>query len=166
MPNVNILNIYRIENKHLWSKYQIEKTRVLKEKGAANESWLFHGTRLNDPEQIFTHGFDISFSNDGGLYGRGLYFAKNFSYSFNGYSHNKNKCNYIFLARVITGSSCYLKKNIKDMKKPPMYDEKNNIYFDSVTNLDEKSNVFLNGHMFIIYENDKAYPYYLIEYIS
>jgi hypothetical protein len=166
MPNVNIVNIYRIENKHLWCKYQKERTRVFQEKQTANESWLFHGTKLNDPELFFLHGFDISFASDGGLYGRGIYFAKNFTYSFKGYSHNKNNCSYLFLARVITGTSCYLKKNGKDLKKPPLYDANKNIYFDSVTNLDEKSKVFLDSHMFVVYENDKAYPFYLIEYTS
>ena len=41
----------------------------------------FHGTRLTDPKVIINSdvGFDINFSRPGN-YGKGLYFAKQFSY--------------------------------------------------------------------------------------
>ncbi len=40
-----------------------------------------------------------------------------------------------------------------------------NIFYDSVTNLDPKETKIKDlNHMYIVYENDKAYPFYIIEY--
>ena len=55
----------------------------------------FHGTGRNDPSLVINSdvGFDIQFSRPG-LYGRGLYFAKNFQYSANrkyAYCNKKEK---------------------------------------------------------------------------
>jgi hypothetical protein len=52
------------------------------------ESYLWHGTSKCDPKLIWesSDGFTINFSNDG-MWGRGLYFAQNASYS-NNYSYN------------------------------------------------------------------------------
>ena len=51
----------------------------------------FHGTRATDPNVIINSdvGFDINYSNPGN-YGKGLYFAKQFSYSADGkYAYSK-----------------------------------------------------------------------------
>ena len=124
---------------------------------------LFHGTKGNDPKILINHGFDISFSQDKGSFGRGIYFAKYFLYSHQGYSYNKGDKKYLFLARVITGKSYFSPHGVR-YKKPPLLDKEKEIYYDSVTN-NLLSMEFHNlSHMYIVYENDKAYPFYLIEY--
>jgi hypothetical protein len=49
---------------------------------------LYHGSYLTAPKLIYDshEGFDINFSK-GGMWGRGIYFAVNASYSCNGYSY-------------------------------------------------------------------------------
>lgn len=44
---------------------------------------LWHGTRSTDPEKIIhgDEGFDIKYAADSGVWGRGIYFAENASYS-------------------------------------------------------------------------------------
>jgi hypothetical protein len=51
---------------------------------------LFHGTRSTDPSLIYKSesGLDMRFSNSG-MYGKGIYFAENSSYS-DAYAYNKN----------------------------------------------------------------------------
>jgi hypothetical protein len=50
-----------------------------------DKEWLFHGSRLNNPYNIAKVGLDISFSNDYGSLGRGIYFAKDPKYSIPDY---------------------------------------------------------------------------------
>jgi hypothetical protein len=49
---------------------------------------LWHGTKATDPKNIWesTDGFLINFSNQG-MWGRGIYFARNASYSDAGYAY-------------------------------------------------------------------------------
>ena len=184
VPQSQVLNVYRIQNLYLWEKYQKEIQKVKYEKGSAEENWLFHGSRANNPKNLYVNGFDISFASDGGSFGRGIYFARQAVYSYSGYCFSANGKGYIFLAKVLTGkyfcpSSHNLKKNkgkarknaslLRNnvfggrMNKPPLYDEEKFIYYDSVTDVDNINNSH-TSQMFIIYENDKAYPYYLIEF--
>ncbi len=168
---VNITNIYRLQNRFLWDKYVREKEKVLVEKGTANEQWLFHGTRANNPKSLYNIGFDISFSSDGGSFGRGIYFARQSAYSLSGYCYVTKGKGYLFLAKVITGvpyvSGASSARGVfgprSAMKKPPLMDESKFIYYDSVTDVANTKNQHV-GQMYIIYENDKAYPYYLIEF--
>jgi hypothetical protein len=171
--NANISNVYRIENKYLWEKYAREKERIKQEKGRSPEHWLFHGTRSNDPKGLYNIGFDISFSSDFGACGRGIYFARQAIYSHTSFAFTKNGKGYIFLAKVITGKpfiagmyNQYKKKNIVNInqfRKPPLLNESKFIYYDSVTDIANKDNKNIS-QMYVIYENNKAYPYYLIEY--
>jgi hypothetical protein len=179
VPNVNVLNVYQIQNKYLWEKYYREKAKVKEEKGSSEVNWLFHGSRNNKPESLYTIGFDISFASDGGSFGRGIYFARQAAYSFQGYSFYKDGKGYLFLAKVITGIPYVyghkqfgqhgrrkMNANLSKGKlnKPPLWAESKFIYYDSMTdnnNKDKNTNV---SQMYVIYENNKAYPFYLIEF--
>jgi len=64
----------------------------LKEKSggvAPVEQMLWHGTSDLDPRLILEseEGFDMRFSREG-LWGKGIYFAVDASYSNNGYAYN------------------------------------------------------------------------------
>jgi hypothetical protein len=187
VPGVPIINIFRIQNRHLWEKYSKERARIINEKGSADEKWLFHGTRSNNPKCVYQLGFDISFASDQGAYGRGVYFARQSIYSYSGYSYVYEGKGYMFLAKVITGKTFShdmvnrlqglnnIRGNIKNslsgqafgqgMKKPPFLDENKFIYYDSVSNASNPNDEHIS-QMYIVYENDKAYPYYLIEFDS
>ena len=54
-------------------------------RGKEIEMMLYHGCRSNAVESIKTKGFDIKYAK-AGMYGTGLYFAINSSYSTSGYA--------------------------------------------------------------------------------
>jgi hypothetical protein len=164
IKTVKILKIERIQNKYLWDKYTREKNRLLGEKGSVKENLLWHGCKGAGPNFILKTGFDISFASDGGLFGRGLYFARLASYSCPSYCwHDKEKgIYYVFLAKVLSGVT-HVAPSGSGFKKPPFWNEEKMIYYDSVTNHANVDSDDVN-QMFVVYDNDKAYPYYLVAY--
>jgi len=97
-----------------------------------------------------------------GLWGRGIYFAENSSYSDN-YAHTLpgNKERQMFLAEVILGDCVALEQD-SSLRLPPPKSVKNSSLavelYDSVQGTTGGSTVF------IVYDNNKAYPSYLITY--
>lgn len=167
IQNSNILSIQRIQNKWLWKLYQKE-LQTLKGKNV-NERWLYHGTSSTDPEKIYNgeYGFDIRFSQKG-MWGIGIYFAVNASYSKNGYAHNNNdgsKC--IFYCRVLLGDVIQLQSD-NSLRIPPLKDSNNLNSSSNKLFTNERYNTvggFTNGsQVYIIYENSRAYPQYLINF--
>ena len=162
MPNVTIKKLERIQNQWLWEKYAQHRTRIHKKnQGKIGEKDLFHGTSETDPSLIYNgeEGFDMRFCSKG-MWGVGNYFAVNASYSHS-YAHRvSGEKHQMFLTRVITGESCSCESN-SSLRIPPkkpsarkFADER----YDSVTGTTRGSRVF------IIYDNLKAYPLYLITY--
>jgi hypothetical protein len=81
---------------------------------------LFHGTSATDPSLIYKSesGLDMRFSKPG-MYGKGIYFAENSSYS-DGYAYFKNNSSgqkQMFLALVLVGDSVGL--HPQDYNIPP-----------------------------------------------
>lgn len=116
---------------------------------------LFHGTSKVQPKMIYASedGFDIRFSNPG-AYGNGIYFADNSGYSNNhGYTLRSGEVQ-MFMALVLVGDSVEMPKGL--YKIPPLKPGSEIIRYDSINN-------GFGGH-YIIYDNDKAYPGYLITY--
>ena len=108
MPSSNIAEIIRVQNTWLWEKYIQHKKMMHKKSGTAgvNELELFHGTRTNDPRQIYEgeEGFDMRFSAQG-VWGYANYFAVNASYSDSYAYTNTNGQKEMFLVKVLTGDS-------------------------------------------------------------
>ncbi len=148
---LQIEEIERIENKTLWRKYFENMELIKSQKLNSAEGWLFHGTRTNNPFNVVKDGFDISFSNDAGSQGRGLYFAKESTYSIPAYCYFDGTFYFVFLCKVHCGNS-YNSGGGK-FYKPPLFNAQKGIYYDSV----------YNTQMVVVYENHKAYPYYLIK---
>ncbi len=156
-----IERIERIQNKLLWQRYYDCAKRMLEyNHGVSNEMNLFHGTKEMDPENIYKgdSGFDMRFSKVG-LWGKGNYFAVNASYS-DDYAH---KCaddrRQMLMANVLTGYHINSPRD-KNLTKPPIRDTS-----DEITRLyDSVSGAAGGSKIFITYDNDKAYPAYLITY--
>ena len=131
-----------------------------KNKGVVNEKELFHGTRSTDPVRIYDSedGFDMRFSGNG-LYGQGSYFAENSSYSdifsFSRPSGEKQ----MFLAKVLTGDSANISPD-SSLRMPPVKQSSGGLRYDSVTGISMQSRIY------VIYNNDKSYPLYLITYMA
>ena len=168
MPNSTIVQISRIQNKWLWERYVFQRKRLgIKNGGRINELELFHGTRSNDPKVIYENedGFDMRYSAQG-MWGQANYFAVNASYSHN-YAHaTPDGAREIFLVKVLTGDSYDCPSN-SSLRKPPMKASGpggsgevsfTQVQYDTVTGVTNGSRVYM------IYDNDKAYPAYLIKY--
>lgn len=118
---------------------------------------LFHGTKDSEPSKVYQseEGLDMRFSKDG-LNGFGVYFADNSKYSHD-YAHKIQGSNYkqMFLCLVLTGESANFGGG-RGVKFPPYKPHSQTERFDSINNG--------SGGHFIIYDNLKSYPGYLITY--
>ena len=180
IPIVNLVSIKRIQNEFLWEKYCQHKERMGR-KGAEriNEMELFHGTRSNQPEDIYMNeeGFDMRYSRPG-MWGQGNYFAESAHYSY-GYAytkqdpvqlhsykpfgrygvHTSNTVRQIFLVKVLTGDS-YTSPSNNTLRMPPYKPSTSSekVRYDTVNGMAHGSKIY------ITYSNDKAYPLYLISF--
>ena len=159
MPQAALTSIDRIENKNIYDEYA-HRMQKMQEKGKPlNEKKLFHGSHKTRPVEIYEsdEGFDFRFS-DGGLWGKGAYFAVKASFS-NHYSYEDQKGHkQIFLASVLTGETCWMDKEDKSLTMPPLKPGSNKRY-DSVS-------AYHGGgsDIFVVYTLDMAYPTHLITY--
>jgi len=77
---------------------------------------LFHGCRSGAVanENIKTNGFELKYARQG-MYGTGLYFAINSTYSTSGYdTSNSDGTSSMFIAKVLTGDTWYAGKTNAD----------------------------------------------------
>jgi O-acetyl-ADP-ribose deacetylase (regulator of RNase III)/RNA recognition motif-containing protein len=166
LPSVRVIEVTRIQNKWLWERYVLHKQRLsFKNNGSVNERELFHGTRKNDPKHIYEgeDGFDMRFSSTG-MWGLANYFAVNASYS-DTYAYTRSDgTKEMFMVKVLTGDS-YQSPSKQELRMPPekprAVGEKlqfSRVRYDTVTGTTRGSQVFMT------YDNDKAYPAYLIQY--
>ena len=92
-------------------------------------------------------------------YGIGIYFAVNASYSKPAYCYrNQDGTISLFYARVALGDSVLLQAGNNKLRLPPEKPNKNNFAvnrYDSVNG---------GNQMYILYENSRAYPSYLITF--
>lgn len=167
MPHAQISQISRIQNIWLWEKYvRHRKMLHMKNAGAVNEKELFHGTRGNDPKNIYggEEGFDMRFSRQG-MWGRANYFAENSSYS-SGYAYvAPDGKKVMFLVRVLTGDTYYCHSD-SSLQMPPVKPSAAataQVQFEQ-TRYDTVSGSTGGSKVYMTYDNLKAYPAYLIQY--
>jgi len=103
-------------------------------------------------------GFDTRYASSG-MWGIATYFAKNASYS-NGYASTNGNDKQMFLARVLVGVTFFTSPN-NALKKPPQKG-KNALGFPE--DYDSVSGETGNSVVYMVYENNHAYPDYLITY--
>ena len=164
MPSVYIQEMLRIQNIWLWERYVQEKNGIEKFKGMANEKELFHGTRSHDPNLIYDSevGFDMRFSAQG-MWGQANYFAVNAKYSHS-YAHtNALGKREIFLAKVITGDS-YECPSDRSLRMPPLKQGGSGQLMLSQVRYDTVTGTTGGSQVYMTYDNQKAYPAYLIRY--
>ena len=163
LPMQEVVKIYRIQNKILWNKYCDCSRRMERyNDGILKEEVLFHGTRGNKPELIYKGdaGFDMRFSANG-MWGKGNYFAKNSSYS-NGFAYHGKGLRKMFAAWVLTGISH--ESPPKDYKMPPYRPQNDSAGHKIEHRCDSVTGTTGGTRVYITYDNDHAYPAYLIVY--
>ena len=164
LPNAEIKTIERIQNRVLWKKYSRRAKSMQEDNVPCREKTLFHGTRQTNPKQIYEgdDSFDMRLSNNG-MWGRGNYFAVNASYS-NGYAycqrnHNLKK---LLLAQVLTGNS--FDSPPKHFTKPPLRNATTGQEGSVQRRYDSVCGQSGGSRIYITYENNLAYPAYVITY--
>jgi hypothetical protein len=133
----NVFQIERVQNLVAYNRYIKEKL-ILEHKYYEEEmqieKFLFHGTKNTNPVQLIEaeEGFDMRFSNQG-MWGCGIYFAENASYS-DKYAHKLDPpyqdIKQIFLSKVLVGKQFESLAN-RSLKLPPINEETKQRY-DSV----------------------------------
>ena len=166
LPNARITKLERIQNEWLWTRYSQHRELIKKKnQGIAQELDLFHGTRSNPPDLIYKgeEGFDMRFSAQG-MWGMGNYFAVNASYSHT-YAHPMaTGYRQMFLVKVVVGASYDCPSN-SSLRMPPEKQSKTTSMF-GVERYDSVSGTTKGSKVYIIYDNLKAYPFYLITYTA
>jgi len=156
---VTVHSLTRIQNHALWPFYALtRKSLADKYKGDPNEKMLFHGARVRaNMDAITNFGFDMRVAATG-LYGVGIYFAVNASYSDSGYVfQNTDKSKEMFICRVTCGK--HVPGN-SALRRPPPKDPKvpTGELYDSVTDTGK------TPIMHIVFNNAQAYPEYILKY--
>jgi hypothetical protein len=178
MPAASITKLERVQNVDLWDYYCLRRERMMKLAGGVepNEVSVWHGTGTTDPKAIYEDrqdGFMMQFCTSG-MWGRGLYFAENASYSHN-YAHGFAGAHgalgaigpgkrQFMLAKLLSGDEIRVMPNDNTLKMCPERagagDPQARKRYDTVTGETNGSKVF------IVYENGRAYPEYLVTYTA
>ena len=157
-----IVAVERIQNVGAWQSFAVKRESVfVREKdesrrAARFERHLWHGTNIEVLEKIVQQGFNRSFcGKNATFYGKGVYFARDASYSTNKtYAvPDQNGVQHMFYVRVTVGEYC---KGVKDALTPDVR-EGLNLYDTTVNNVADPS-------IFVTYHDAQAYPEYLIKF--
>ncbi|XP_041089764.1 protein mono-ADP-ribosyltransferase TIPARP-like isoform X2 [Polyodon spathula] len=158
-----ILDIYQIQNMHLWTKYTIQKKFMSRGLPSAElsqlEMLLFHGTTKEAVPSICKNNFDprVSGRQHGSTYGQGTYFAKNASCSARYAIESKSGSRYMFLAMVLVGKAAVGKQSFR--RPPPLEpDSPTSDLYNSCVDKEQQP------QMFVIFDSCQCYPYFLIHY--
>ncbi|KAM4772260.1 protein mono-ADP-ribosyltransferase TIPARP [Rhinophrynus dorsalis] len=157
-----ILKIMRVQNLFLWEKYKRKKEFMTRKMNGLdrimNERHLFHGTSQDVVDGICKHNFDPRVcGKHATMFGQGSYFARKASYSHNFSKRSPKGVHYMFLAKVLTGR--YVVGN-HTMRRPPPLNPGNmtsDLYDSCVDN-------FFEPQIFVIFNDDQSYPYFIIQY--
>ncbi|XP_068128192.1 protein mono-ADP-ribosyltransferase TIPARP-like [Hyperolius riggenbachi] len=157
-----IEEISRIQNYFQCEKYSRKKTYMENHLKDAQygclERYLFHGTSPSHLKAICTQNFDPRVSGrHATIYGKGSYFARDASYSHNYSPPTEEGDHYMFLAKVLVGRPAL--GNPSYTRPPPLNrTSESSLLYDSCVDRPQRPNIF------IIFDNDQVYPYFIIKY--
>ncbi|CAH2247342.1 TCDD-inducible poly [ADP-ribose] polymerase [Pelobates cultripes] len=123
-----------------------------------NERHLFHGTSQDVVDGICKHNFDPRVcGKHATMFGQGSYFARKASYSHSFSKRSPKGVHYMFLAKVLTGR--YVVGNHTMRRPPPLNPASitSDLYDSCVDN-------FFDPQIFVIFNDDQSYPYFIIQY--
>ena len=159
-----IHSIERVQNMELWETYAPKMSSILaheKDEEARKKmvrNWLFHGCPSDVVPKIVQQGFNRSFCGaNATLYGKGVYFARDASYStYPLYCRpDAEGIQTCFLVRAAVGEWCKAKR---DDITPGVRDEAKNILYDST--VDDLQ----NPSIFVLYHDAQTYPEYIVRF--
>ncbi|XP_076850837.1 protein mono-ADP-ribosyltransferase TIPARP [Brachyhypopomus gauderio] len=157
-----IMKIVRVQNPFLWEKYKRKKEymsrRMSEMDRLLNERHLFHGTSQDVVEGISKHNFDPRVcGKHATMFGQGSYFARKAAYSHNFSKRSPRGVHYMFLAKVLTGK--FTVGNPTMRRPPPLSprDPSSDLFDSCVDN-------WMDPQIFVIFNDDQSYPYFIIQY--
>lgn len=157
-----IIKILRVQNAFLWEKYKRKKEymsrRMSERDRQLSERHLFHGTSADVVEGICKHNFDPRVcGKHATMFGQGSYFARKAVYSHNFSKRSPKGVHCMFLAKVLTGR--YTVGNPSMRRPPPINprDASSDLYDSCVDN-------WMDPQIFVIFNDDQSYPYFIIHY--
>ncbi|XP_049432312.1 protein mono-ADP-ribosyltransferase TIPARP [Epinephelus fuscoguttatus] len=157
-----ILKIMRVQNPFLWEKYKRKKEymsrRMSEMDRLLSERHLFHGTSADVVEGICKHNFDPRVcGKHATMFGQGSYFARKAVYSHNFSKRSPKGVHCMFLAKVLTGRFTV---GNPSMRRPPpinLRDPSSDLYDSCVDN-------WVDPQIYVIFNDDQSYPYFIIHY--
>ncbi|MCI4378946.1 hypothetical protein PGIGA_G00222070 [Pangasianodon gigas] len=157
-----ILKILRVQNPFLWEKYKRKKEYMSRRMSEAerllNERHLFHGTSQDVVEGICKHNFDPRVcGKHATMFGQGSYFARRAAYSHSFARRSPRGLHYMFLAKVLTGK--FTVGNPGMRRPPPLCPRQpaGDLFDSCVDNC-------VDPQIFVIFNDDQSYPYFIIQY--
>ncbi|CAB9497904.1 TCDD-inducible poly [ADP-ribose] polymerase [Seminavis robusta] len=179
LPQAKLYQVLRVQNEMLWEYFCFRKDRATKLSGGGdpNVVRVWHGTRQTDPQVICkdkADGFMMQHSRCG-MWGKGIYFAARASYSHDYareesrvventgflsrfFNQRKLTVRTLILAKLVAGEEVALQPD-NSLRLCPEKRGGNGRY-DTVTGTTNGSKVY------VVYENGRAYPEYLVTYTS
>lgn len=157
-----IIKILRVQNPFLWEKYQRKKEymsrRMSEMDRLLSERHLFHGTSADVVDGICKHNFDPRVcGKHATMFGQGSYFARKAVYSHNFSKRSPKGVHCMFLAKVLTGRFTV---GNPSMRRPPPINPR-----DSSSDLyDSCVDIWVDPQIYVIFNDDQSYPYFIIHY--
>lgn len=122
-----------------------------------NEKRLFHGTSPGSVEAICKNNFDPRLRKNKDAHGEGTFFAVNASYSHDYAKKDVDLSQSMFLAKVLVGPCTVdLSEYRRRLSKQPS-NSLNDLLRSSLDRI-------LNPAIFVVCENNRFYPEYIIKY--
>ncbi|XP_015771569.1 PREDICTED: uncharacterized protein LOC107349890 [Acropora digitifera] len=155
-PNNIIVKIERVQNPALYATYAIQKKKM-DEGNGSKEMSLFHGTTGESCMMINHTGFNMCFhGKNGTVFGNGVDFALQASYSARYSLRNAFGYRYMYLTRVLVGEYTQGRQGL--ITPPPKDPNDPTDLYDSVVD-----NV-RNPQIFVVFYDCQCYPEYLITF--
>lgn len=173
---VSVVGVERVQNISMWQSYAVKRqTIIAREQSASNDQlsldavqkrherkWLWHGTNAEVIPKIIQQGFNRSFcGRNATFYGKGVYFAKNSSYSSSPTYSTPDDAGvqHMFACRVVVGEYC---RGVKDALTPDIRPDipSGTVLYDTTVD------VLGDPQIFVTYHDAQAYPEYIIHFIQ
>eukprot|EP01006_Ploeotia_vitrea_P003324 TRINITY_DN112429_c0_g1_i1.p1 TRINITY_DN112429_c0_g1~~TRINITY_DN112429_c0_g1_i1.p1 ORF type:complete len:517 (-),score=47.68 TRINITY_DN112429_c0_g1_i1:109-1491(-) len=154
------IKVERIENQIQYRAFYKERQWLTDTGILAREKALWHGCGNTDPQVLIQSeiGFDVAKAKDNNLWGEGIYFAENASYSdkYSNKTYHKDgtETHRLFLCKVVTGRQWQLLCTDRSLCAKKLPEQ-----FDSVIVPQHRGST-----IHVLYHNNRAYPEYLVSY--
>ena len=160
----------QVQNIGLWQSYCVKKSQICQREassrppnatnhsGSQVRNWLFHGCGPDVVDKILQQGFNRSFcGKNATLYGKGVYFARDASYStYPLYSPpDAQGWQTVFAVRCVVGE---WSQGVRDGLTPGVRDDRMNLLYDTTVDDMKKPSIF------VTYHDAQAYPEYRIRF--